>query len=149
MKKYCLVQSGSVVEGPRILPECDANTSNLNLLDDASLKQLGWLPVEVVSDNKPVVVSSTLAVFEDKVVETVVTRDKNEQEIAADVEFQWQLVRQERNRLLFDSDKNVLADRWENYDTATRSAWSVYRQTLRDIPQSFLSPGQVVYPAKP
>ena len=54
MPNYCLVENGVVVEGPRTLPKNWKNISNLNVLSDARLKALGWLPVlEVKPDYDP------------------------------------------------------------------------------------------------
>tara|TARA_B100000035_G_C20933522_1_gene524140 strand:+ start:606 stop:986 length:381 start_codon:yes stop_codon:yes gene_type:complete len=57
----------------------------------------------------------------------------------------WEEVRTERNRLLTESD-------WtQNQDVpeTTRNAWTTYRQTLRDIPSTYSSPEEVVWPTKP
>ena len=63
MKLYSLIQqinheNGSVekliIDGPCELPTHWQNISHLNVLDDQELKQLGWLPVEVVNENKEV-----------------------------------------------------------------------------------------------
>ena len=56
----------------------------------------------------------------------------------------WQNVRSERDRLLTASDWTQVAD--APVDSA---AWAVYRQQLRDIPQDFDSPDDVVWPAAP
>lgn len=60
------------------------------------------------------------------------------EELAADV-------RAERNRLLAASDWTQLPDVPE----ALRSAWAIYRQALRDIPQQSGFPASVVWPSKP
>ena len=54
----------------------------------------------------------------------------------------WDRVRAERDRLLAASDWTQVAD--APVDSA---AWAVYRQQLRDIPQDFDSPDDVVWPA--
>ena len=57
----------------------------------------------------------------------------------------WEEVRTERNKLLSESD-------WtQNQDVpeTTRNAWTTYRQTLRDIPSTYSSPEEVVWPTKP
>ena len=56
----------------------------------------------------------------------------------------WDAVRAERNRLLAESDWTQVADAPVN-----ATAWAVYRQALRDVPQDFASPDDVVWPAAP
>jgi hypothetical protein len=55
------------------------------------------------------------------------------------------LLRNERNRLLAETDWTQNADVPE----ATRSNWLTYRQSLRDITQTYTSLNDVVWPAKP
>lgn len=56
----------------------------------------------------------------------------------------WEPVRKKRNELLAQSDWTQLSD-----SSADKTAWSNYRQALRDIPQSFSKPEDVVWPTKP
>lgn len=56
----------------------------------------------------------------------------------------WGKVRRERDRLLAASDWTQVAD--APVDSA---AWAVYRQALRDIPQDFTTPDEVVWPTAP
>jgi len=56
----------------------------------------------------------------------------------------WGEVRAERDRLLAGSDWTQVAD--APVDSA---AWAVYRQALRDVPQDFDSPDDVVWPTPP
>ena len=56
----------------------------------------------------------------------------------------WDRVRAERDRLLAASDWTQVAD-----VPVDQQAWAVYRQQLRDIPQNFDSPDDVVWPAAP
>jgi sugar/nucleoside kinase (ribokinase family) len=59
----------------------------------------------------------------------------------------WGDVRKERNQLLRDSDPVMLSDYPISDDDKT--AMEGYRATLRDIPQSFDSPSDVVFPSPP
>lgn len=61
----------------------------------------------------------------------------------------WNSLRAERNQLLADSDAYVLPDRWAAYTTEQQSAWAVYRQALRDLPQNTTDPFNPVWPVKP
>ena len=65
------------------------------------------------------------------------------------IEQEWDLVRMWRNNLLIQSDTAVLPDRWATMTSEKQQAWSTYRQTLRDIPQLFSDPADVIWPTKP
>jgi len=56
----------------------------------------------------------------------------------------WDNVRGGRDRLLAASDWTQVADA-----PVDQQAWAVYRQALRDIPQDFASPDDVVWPEQP
>ena len=59
----------------------------------------------------------------------------------------WKKIRKERNQLLGESDYMILAD--APVDETQKQEWTTYRQALRDIPQDYDSPDEVVYPDKP
>ena len=59
----------------------------------------------------------------------------------------WVKVRKERNQLLKDSDYIMVSDAPVN--ETQKQEWTTYRQSLRDIPQTFSNPDEVVYPTKP
>ena len=59
----------------------------------------------------------------------------------------WRKIRKERNQLLGESDYMILAD--APVDETQKQEWTTYRQALRDIPQDYDSPDEVVYPDKP
>jgi len=56
----------------------------------------------------------------------------------------WDDIRRERDALLAASDWTQVAD--APVDSA---AWAVYRQALRDVPQDYASPDDVVWPTPP
>lgn len=56
----------------------------------------------------------------------------------------WKEVRSRRNNLLSTSDYSQLPD-----FPGDKEAWAVYRKQLRDIPQTFTQPKDVVWPVKP
>jgi len=60
-------------------------------------------------------------------------------------EIALQNLRDERNRLLVESDWTQLPDVPE----ATKNAWQTYRQELRDITKTYQSLDTVVWPTKP
>ena len=61
----------------------------------------------------------------------------------------WDSLRQDRNRLLADSDAYVLPDRWAAYTAEQQSAWATYRQALRDLPENTTDPFNPVWPVMP
>lgn len=60
-----------------------------------------------------------------------------------DIAREWDGIRQERNRLLAESDWTQLPDA-----TANKEAWQEYRQALRDITEGG-NPLNVAWPAAP
>jgi len=56
----------------------------------------------------------------------------------------WDDIRRERDGLLAASDWTQVSD--APVDSA---AWAAYRQTLRDIPQTYATPDEVVWPETP
>jgi hypothetical protein len=59
----------------------------------------------------------------------------------------WDTIRAERNFLLSQSDWTQLAD--APLSPEQKQAWTVYRQALRDVPSSFTTPEEVVWPEIP
>jgi hypothetical protein len=59
----------------------------------------------------------------------------------------WRKIRKERNQLLKDSDYIMVSD--APITAEKKEEWATYRQALRDIPQDYDSPDEVVYPTKP
>lgn len=150
MKKYCLIENGKIKVQPTTLPINWDNISNFYVLDDETLKQHNWLPVETISENKEIFSSSSLEIFDDKVVETIITRDKTEEEIYLEtqkqIKIQWQVIREKRNTLLKESDILVLIDKWESYTEEQKQKIKTYRQELRDLPTNIEDPFFVTFP---
>lgn len=57
----------------------------------------------------------------------------------------WEIVRHIRNSLLKDSDHTQLPD----FPPAKKTEWATYRQALRDIPQTYATPEEVIWPIEP
>ena len=83
----------------------------------------------------------------------VTTRELTGEEISARKErltpMAWNSLREERNRLLSNSDNYVLPDSWDTYTTEQQLSWATYRQALRDLPQNTIDPFDPVWPVKP
>jgi hypothetical protein len=58
----------------------------------------------------------------------------------------WDQIRSKRDALLTASDWVVLAD---SAPKPSKEAWLTYRQALRDLPSTFKTPKEVVWPEKP
>jgi hypothetical protein len=56
----------------------------------------------------------------------------------------WETIRLDRNSLLNASDYTQIPD-----FPGDKEAWATYRQELRDVPQQFSDPKDVVWPTKP
>ena len=57
----------------------------------------------------------------------------------------WEQIKAQRNELLRQCDWTVLPDS----PVSNQSDWLTYRQALRDIPQDFATPEEVVWPTLP
>ena len=66
-----------------------------------------------------------------------------------DILFEWSQIRNKRDQLLSQSDLAVLPDRWMSYTPEQQKAWSDYRMELREVPQKFVDPREVVFPTPP
>lgn len=58
----------------------------------------------------------------------------------------WDTIRQKRDELIKNSDWIFLPDA---NPKPSKEAWLTYRQALRDLPQTFSTPEEVVWPDKP
>lgn len=57
----------------------------------------------------------------------------------------WDVIRIQRNYLLQKSDYTQLPD----FPAAKKTEWATYRQALRDIPQTYATPEEVIWPTEP
>jgi len=64
-----------------------------------------------------------------------------------DLMVTWDIVRANRNALLAQSDWTQLSD--APLTTEQKAAWAEYRQALRDLPETYTTPDEVVYPTLP
>ena len=150
MKKYCYIENGELTLINQDLPNVWKNVSNFYLLPGEIVKTYGWLPLVVENENKPVFVSSSYVIEENLVREVIVTRDKTQEEIeeeaVRELEMGWNQVRSQRDEMLQQSDLLVLIDKWETLSEERKNEIRIYRQALRDIPQTFETPESVVWP---
>jgi hypothetical protein len=63
------------------------------------------------------------------------------------LELRWDKVRNQRTRLLISCDWTQLADC--PLSPEQKTAWTTYRQSLRDVPQQQVEPENVIWPQQP
>ena len=61
----------------------------------------------------------------------------------------WNRIRAKRNQLLQETDIYMLVDKFETLTAEQQAELKAYRQALRDLPQTYSNPDDVVFPAKP
>lgn len=145
---YCLVENNVIVDGPRALPKAWRNISGLDMLDNDSLRELGWLPVRLEEgDVQEKFVGSVFAILPSEVVETKIWRAYTAEEQAEIDNQKAADVRRQRNTKLTECDWTQLND--TPLDNATKIQWTAYRQALRDVPSQAGFPHNVVWPTKP
>lgn len=109
------------------------NILNYSLLPDDKIEitreEHSRLLFEINSNNKTIVVTNG-------VIET--------QENLPYV-MSWDDIRSQRNFLLKESDYTQLPD----FPEAKKTEWATYRQALRDIPQIYATPAEVIWPTPP
>jgi hypothetical protein len=145
---YCLVENNVIADGPRALPKSWRNISGLDMLDNDSLRELGWLPVRLEEgDVQEKFVGSVFAILPSEVVETKIWRAYTAEEQAEIDTQKAAQVRRERNTKLTECDWTQLND--TPLDNAAKIQWTAYRQALRDVPSQAGFPHNVVWPTKP
>lgn len=86
-------------------------------------------------------------ILKDGTVYTVEIVNKTQEEIDTE---KFAVIREYRNEKLNASDNYVMSDRWDQYTEEKKSEWRIYRQTLRDLPQTYANNiHSVVYPQMP
>jgi len=62
----------------------------------------------------------------------------------ADFPDSWETIREKRDQLITSSDWTMIPGA-----TVDQAQWSAYRQILRDIPQTYTNPEDVIWPTPP
>lgn len=121
------------------------NISNGNILGYTLLG--GGIP-EVIPENEAYLQWEGIEpnpVAEYQVVNNQVVLRSDAQAIRDDIK--WRAIRGRRDQLLKDTDYLFYQD--SPYSSDTTASYRTYRQSLRDIPQTYSNPDDVVYPTKP
>ena len=133
---------------PKQLPDrirlSDGSTrTDKSTFTDEEIADAGYIAV----DNKPAY-SGDIEKVEWNIVDVRWdTIPLNEQEIAANLAQRWNNAREERDQLLERTDHKVMIA-VENGEPVSDEL-KTYRQTLRDIPQTYEDPKQIMWPAQP
>lgn len=97
-------------------------------LIEVSVNERNNLVRELNSNNKVIVIVNDQIILQDKPTSLL-----------------WDNLRVYRNILLKESDYTQLPD----FPPAKKTEWATYRQALRDIPQTYTTPEEVIWPTKP
>lgn len=159
MAEWAYVENNEIVELHDLLPVSWRNISGLrNAADNIEfLNSVGWYKVtkQVTEyDDTQFKISGHNHTFSNGVVtQTAIIVDRNVDEEPfheKKIRFMVEL-RAARDKLLLDSDKTQLMDNQAKLSDELKYKWTMYRQSLRDIPQQYISNdtidiGMVVWP---
>lgn len=122
--KYAIISEG-IVENIVIADSSTAQENGWILLDDDNkFVEIGW-SYDGNTFTKPLI---------------------DEQKV---LEENWKKVRQKRDECLEQSDVFMLVDRFNSLTPEKQQEWIDYRQNLRDIPQVYIDPLEIVWPSNP
>lgn len=113
----------SIIEGRRITGHAEAS--------EATIEANGWVYVEGWHDPQQCEVMDGVVV-------------PRAEAVAANLDAAWATLRAERTRRLADCDWTQVIDA-----PADKLAWSIYRQALRDLPETTTDPTAPVWPVAP
>lgn len=147
---YIYVNNGIPAGYPRPLPTAFANVSNFHLLSNEKLREYGWYPVRFVpNSNKTqntLVIGQRFVVEGDEVIQYEEIREKTQEELNSEIQSGWEMVRNDRNQLLYECDWTQLSD--SPLTSEQKTEWSLYRQALRDVTTQE-DPFNIDWPTKP
>ena len=135
---------------PYSIPQLRVAFPNVSLpaeLTDTSL--IEWdmyvvTPTPMPTDYTKNITEGTPVLTDGVYYQNWIQTDASQSEIDYRLENQWFIIRETRNELLAECDWTQLAD----IPTETKSIWSEYRQSLRDI-TSQTNPFNITWPVKP
>lgn len=147
MANWAYVKNNQIVETHYQLPRNWKNVSGLNMLqnDLVTLETLGWYPVikqHQEFDSAAYQINGYLHTFNNKqVIETL-----DIIELSIDPNYIQQQknnflidLRNQRNKLLQESDWTQLVDTNNLLSDSEKQMWVTYRQQLRDLPEQYLT----------
>lgn len=138
--RYGHVTNGVVDQGPCSLPKSWENISGLNNMSLEQLRQIGWLPwelVEVPVGPNQVLAGSTVVVEPARIVETQVVRNMTPAEIEARNQQYRDANKAEAEALLSATDWTCTVDinnpQYSNPYLGNQDAFLQYRSQVRQI----------------
>jgi hypothetical protein len=139
MSNWALVEDNNIKGVYTNLPENWKNISGLYRLENdvEFLRSLGWYKIvkqhQTYDATQLALVGYEHSIVENEVIETlrVQPRPPVQKNRLMD------RLRKERNKLLQESDWTQLFDTQQIFDEQTKNKWTVYRQALRDLPQTY------------
>lgn len=142
MANWVHIQNGEIDELHESLPNSWNNISGLStaINDLTFLKSLGWYPVTKTPFDEAVYValSNEYIIREDDVLETPVLEEKEKRTLdQRNADFMKE-VRAKRDEKLKECDWTQLADIQKPRTEAWKNTWSTYRQSLRDLPGTYV-----------
>ena len=135
---------------PYSIPQLRVAFPNVSLpaeLTDVSLVEWDMyvvIPTPMPTDYTKNITEGTPVLTDGVYYQNWIQTDASQSEIDYRLENQWFIIRETRNELLSECDWTQLAD----IPTETKSIWSEYRQSLRDI-TSQTNPFNITWPVKP
>lgn len=146
-----LILNNTVSVYPYSLVLFRENNPTVSLPIEPTEEQLNEQNIYIVSPtNKPVYdpvrqsCNEDTPIFTDKWEQSWKIEALSEQEISNNIQQQWSIVRQERDKLLKDCDWTQLSD----VVLENKEEWVIYRQALRDVTTQ-QDPFNIVWPVVP
>ena len=112
----------------------DPSTFSIDDLNDAGYTE---------APDKPIIPEGNILLWNEESLSWNL-REKTEEEIFLEEQKQWGIVREQRDSLLKDTDYIVLLSYEQGI--AVPEEYTLYRQALRDIPQTQTDPFNIVWP---
>lgn len=149
MTKWAYVENNEIKGVYDRLPNSWKNISGLNTLENDldMLSSLGWKQVsnyDTYDSDKYNEMGYTFSIQDGEVRGTPILKEKIP--VVESVYDPLLSVREERDRLLYQSDIYQLADWQMTFDTVLKNRWLLYRSKLRDVPQVYESTGILDWP---
>jgi hypothetical protein len=90
---------------------------------------------------------SSLQWYPSNTIEKPTEEEIRQYDAEVSLELRWDKVRNQRARLLLASDWTQLLDC--PLTSEQKTAWAIYRQQLRDMPQQEVEPEDIIWPQQP
>jgi hypothetical protein len=122
------------VSFPKVIPTETLNEYGVFLVTEVEVEEDY---TKVISELNPILVDGVWT-------QNYLIVDASQEELDERFEIKWEEIRQERNKLLTESDWTQLGDS----PLSSSQEWKDYRQSLRDITNQ-TNPFQITWPTKP